>query len=420
MLILVLAVIFSLSVSFFCSLMEACLLSLSNANIAEIGQKSPKTANIWKQFKLDIQKPIAVILICNTLAHTIGAAVSGAKFAELFGVGWIWAFSLGYSLIMIMYTEILPKTLGVRYNILLAKISALPLFAIVKFFNPFIFLIELANSPFTKKIKKEKYSVSNEISTLASAAAVENTLSQEQASLISKSLQMSTSTARDIMVEKDHIVFLDESMSLTDAFLASHVHRHTRYPLLASDKPDTILGYVNFKDLVTILHTASEDPTLKNICRPIMFLPETLHVNTILRRMTREYQHMGIVQNSKSNTIGLVTLEDVIESLVGEIEDEFDRPPEMMVMLSENRWRIGGAVPISQISEKAFSELPRSEQTIDELVKSYFKGMEPKEFFGFEFHGIQIRVRRVARGYVYDVIAERIKRFPEKTAEVRL
>lgn len=413
MLILVLAILFSLSVSFFCSLMEACLLSLSNTDIAEISQKSPKTADIWRKFKLDIQKPIAVILIINTLAHTIGAAVSGAKFSEIFDSRWIILFSLGYSVVMIQYTEILPKTLGVRYNILLAKISALPLFALVKVFHPFILLTEIANRPFARKIHKERPdSAANEISILASAAALENKLSQEQASLISKSLQMSKSTARDIMVEKDHVVFLDESMSLTDAFLSSHVHRHTRYPLLSADKTGSVLGYINFKDLVTVLHATPENPTLKGICRPIMFIPETMHVNAILRRMIREYQHIAIVQNSKGNTTGLVTLEDVIESLVGEIEDEYDRPPEMMVMLSENRWRIGGAVPLSKIKEKAFSELPESGQTIDELVKSHFNGSEPKEFFGFEFHGIQIRVRRVARGYVYDVIAERMNKYP--------
>jgi CBS domain containing-hemolysin-like protein len=239
------------------------------------------------------------------------------------------------------------------------------------------------------KCKKERPdSAATEISLLASAAALEKQATPGTGIInIKKPSDEVNRQARDIMVEKDHVVFLDESMSLTDAFLSSHVHRHTRYPLLSADKTGFSSGIYQFQRPgdSSPRHTA-ENPTLKGICRPIMFIPETMHVNAILRRMIREYQHIAIVQNSKGNTTGLVTLEDVIESLVGEIEDEYDRPPEMMVMLSENRWRIGGAVPLSKIKEKAFSELPESGQTIDELVKSHFNGSEPKEFFGFEFH----------------------------------
>ncbi len=407
MFILILAISLSLSISFFCSLMEACLLSLSKSHIARIAQRSPRMANIWKQFKTNIHKPIAVILIINTLAHTIGAAVAGAKFDTIFGSSWIFVFSLAYSFIMIQYTEILPKTLGVRFNVLLARISAVPMFFLVKTFRPFISVVEFANRPFERRVQKEADSIATEISLLASSAVLENKLSQEQASLISRSIQMSQSKVRDVMVGKDDVIFLNDSMSLYDAFLASHIHMHTRYPLLTDNDYDRVGGYVNFKDLVTALHIAPEDPSLKGIRRPILFVPETMPLNILLKKMAREYQHIAIVQDAKGHTIGLVTMEDVLESLVGEIEDEFDSPPAMMVVLSENRWRIGGGVTLSRLSERAFKELPKSEQTVDELVKFHMHGREPTEHFEFEYHGIRMKVRKVARGYVYDVIAER-------------
>ena len=385
--------------------MEACLLSLSNTNIAEIGEKSPKIAKTWKQFKSNIQKPIAVILIINTLAHTIGAAISGARFDTLFGSQWIWVFSLLYSLFMIQYTEILPKTLGVRFNILLAKLSALPLFFLIKVFHPFIALIEFANKPFEKRTQEDANSVAHEITLLASSAVYDKTLSQEQALLISKSIQMSTLKARDIMVEKDHIISLNTGMNLTEAFLASHIHRHTRYPL--TDDQQSVLGYVNFKDIVTALHISPEDPSLKGLCRPLPFISEDTPLNILLRKMIREHQHMAMVNDTQKTLIGLVTLEDVIESLVGDIEDEFDRPPELIIKLAENRWRIGGGVSINQIRKEIGGDIPESMQTIDQLIKSRVQGNEQVENFQFYYHGILIRVRRVVRGYIYDVIMEK-------------
>ena len=414
MLVLFLAVLMSLSVSFFCSLMEACLLSLSNTNIAEIAQKTPKTANIWRQLKSNIQKPIAVILIINTLAHTIGAAISGAQFSGLFGTKWIITFSLAFSLIMIQYTEILPKTLGVRYNKMLAKISAIPLLFMVRIFRPIITLIEFANRPFEGKGHKEKDTIAKEITILASSAVLENKLSLEQASLISKSIQMSTSKVSDIMVDKNDTIFLSDSMSLMEAFLASHIHRHTRFPLIVRNDYNKVLGYVNFKDIVTALHVAPTDPNLKGICRPIPFISETMSLNILLKKMIREHQHIAIVQDLNGYTIGMVTLEDIIESLVGDIEDEFYRPPAMMVILSENRWRVGGGVILNQLRDKAFKELPEWDLTVDEIVKANLHGMELKENFEFALQGIKIKVHRIARDYVYDVIAEKPKNDPEK------
>jgi putative hemolysin len=406
--VLVAAVTISLSVSFLCSLMEACLLSLSNTDIAGFTERAPRIAGIWRSFKSNIQKPIAVILIINTLAHTIGAAISGARFDALYGPKWIWLFSIGYSLFMIQYTEILPKTLGVRFNRRLATISAVPLLAFVKILRPLIAVIQFANRPFEGNTRGERGSVADEISTLARFAVVDRQLSQEQASLITRSIQMSAARVADIMVERDHIVELTDSMNLMQAFEKVHLYRHTRYPLVSDRDPQQVMGYVNFKDLVTALHVAPEDPTLKGIARPILSIPETMPLTVLLPKMIRERQHIAIVRDAATQVVGLVTMEDVIESLVGDIEDEFDRPPAMMVRLGENRWRAGGAVRLAQLRERAFPSLPATEVTIDELVKTQAGGALPRPGVLFHYHGVCIRVRRVARDYVYDVVVEKL------------
>lgn len=404
MVILIIAISFSLTISFFCSLMEACLLSISNTNIAEIAQKTPTIAKVWKKFKSNIQKPIAVILIINTLAHTIGAAISGAQFDELFGPKWIWLFSIAYSLFMIQYTEILPKTLGVRFNIFLAKTSAVPLQILIKIFGPFTSLIEFLNRPFEFKRSRDSDSVVSEISLLARSAVFDKTLSSEQATLISKSIRLSMVKAHEVMVPKDDVLFLKDSMSLTDAFLVAHLHRHTRYPLVQGNEWDNIIGYVNFKDIVTALHVAPADASLIGICRPILFIDDDIPLHELLRKMIRDHHHIAVVRDKQQNTIGLVALEDVMESLVGEIEDEFDEPPEMIVNLSEKRWRVGGGVSMSKLRRVVSNEIPDIPQTINELVKSNLGNQLLKDTIEVNSYGLNIKVRRVAREYVYDAI----------------
>ena len=134
MTIFLIAVSIALGVSFLCSLMEAALLSLTPSQVARLSERHPATGAIWRGVKANLERPIAVILILNTTAHTIGASVAGAQFDELWGDEWIWAFSIVFTLVMLQFTEILPKTLGVQFNTLLAPVIARPLQAAVVVF----------------------------------------------------------------------------------------------------------------------------------------------------------------------------------------------------------------------------------------------------------------------------------------------
>ena len=125
-------------IAFGCSLLEACLMSLSLADIANITEKRQAIGSIWKNFRDNIQKPIATILVINTLATTMGAALSGTQFARLFGVKWVWLYSLIFAIMMIQWSEILPKTLGYRHNRLVAMVFGLPLEALVIGMTPLL------------------------------------------------------------------------------------------------------------------------------------------------------------------------------------------------------------------------------------------------------------------------------------------
>ena len=168
--ILIISVCVACGVSMICSLLEAALLSLTPSQLARIKKKSPKIGSICQDLKHNIGKPIAFILILNTAAHTIGAAVAGAAFNILFGQAWLWVFTLGLTLVMVQYTEILPKTLGVRFNVQIMSFASPILLIGTRLLSPVIWLVHLVNRPFERKKKDNSPSTADEISALAALA----------------------------------------------------------------------------------------------------------------------------------------------------------------------------------------------------------------------------------------------------------
>jgi putative hemolysin len=388
--------------------MEACLLSLSSTDIARLTEHKPSLGQIWKRFKTNIQKPLATILIVNTFANTVGAAMAGAQFTNIFGNRWVALFSFCFSLVFIQWCEILPKTLGVRYNRIIANFSARSFSIIVLVFRPLIKTTEFLNRPFQGKKNRATESAVSDIRVLARTAVLDNLISKEQERLISRSVHISTLTARDVMIDRNDINFLSCEMTLQEGLLASHIHRHTRFPLAEKNNIDHIVGYVNFKDIVGALHVNPGDPTLRGVTRPVVFVSESTRLPDLLTKLTRGYQHIAIVQDENKRTLGLVTLEDIVETLLGDLQDEYDTPPDFIVQLAEHRFRVGGNTTFRQIKARALPNLSSNDDiTIDAWIKREIHGNEPVESVTRRLGDVTIKVRRVVRGNVHDVIIER-------------
>ena len=326
---------------------------------------------------------------------------------NIFGSRWVALFSFCFSLVFIQWCEILPKTLGVRYNRIIAKFSARPFDIIVLSFKPLLKMIEFLNRPFEGNKKLETESAVSDIRVLARTAVIDNLISKEQERLISRSVHMSALTARDVMIVRDDINFLSCEMTLQEGLLASHIHRHTRFPLVEKNDIDYIVGYVNFKDIVGALRVNPVDPTLRGVSRPVVFVNERTGLPDLLAKLTRGYQHIAIVQDGNGRTQGLVTLEDIIETLVGELQDEYDTPPDFIVQLAEHRFRVGGNSTFRQVKARALPGLPLDNDiTIDTWIKQETHGNEPIEGLSCRLNNITIKVRRVVRGNVHDVIIE--------------
>ncbi|HBJ35332.1 MAG TPA: hypothetical protein DDZ51_11385 [Planctomycetaceae bacterium] len=398
-----LSVTLALVISAICSVMEATLLSLTPSQVADIAKKEPQAGSIWHRFKANIQPPIAAILLLNTAAHTIGASVAGSQFGEIFGDKWILVFSLIFTFVMLQFTEILPKTLGVRYNREVAGYIAKPLNIVVLALNPFTKAIHFINRPFEgRSLKPERSATIEEITALAGLARLSNQISSYQERIIHGASRLAEISVDKIMIPVSQVSFLSSQQSIADAIIAAHIEAHTRYPVIDGENFDEVLGYVNFKEMIYFMRTNPNDPSFRGIIRPVGFVSPDTSAADLVKGFVTDHVHMSIVRDGSGKTLGMVTFEDLVEELVGDLQDEFDRLPRMAHALTGGTWMLGGGKPMSEVVamlKKPFSDV--SENLSAWLIRQF--GRTPKPGESLQREGFEFTIRRIRRGQVFEV-----------------
>ena len=354
----------ALVISHICSLMEAALLSISPSQLAELRQKHPASGDLAAALKREIDRPLAVILILNTAAHTIGAAVAGASFAELGYGKFMGGFSLVFTLVMVQYTELLPKTLGVRYNTSIMRVAVRPLHIASIILAPLIKLTKLINRPFEGRAPARP-TPAEEISALAAMARSSQVISSRQERIIRMVPSLSEKTADQVMIALEDVSFLDADMSLDDAINATGNDFHTRYPLCIEGDRSRVPGYVNIKEIILAVQHGKGNMKVSDIMRPIAFVDSDDTASKLLEMFAAQHCHMTIVRDVVSGkTCGLVTLEDIVEELIGDLDDEFDPLPRTFYQPGENLWVVGGGIPLTQLARDTQLDLPKRAESV--------------------------------------------------------
>ena len=203
------------------------------------------------------------------------------------------------------------------------------------------------------------------------------------------------------MIPAADICMIPQNCTLSDALIQAHLDMHTRFPVCENiNDPQTIQGYINFKDIIAALKINPEDPTIKGTIRPIKKFLDTTPISKVLERMIQEKLHIGLVENTKGQVIGMITQEDIIEELVGEIEDEFDRLPNHIHPYG-NQWLVGGAVPMSTLAKTIGLPSNFSSPNEENLkLADWCQRHSTKPFTGGETilgNGFQITIRKLRR-----------------------
>ena len=303
----------ALGVSFLCSIMEAALLSLTPSKLALFSERSPVIGRICAHFKKDIEKPIAVILILNTAAHTFGASIAGAEFDELFGNRYIWIFSLAFTVMMVQYTEILPKTLGVRFNLPVMAYTARTLKFLVWLMSPLIALVHLINRPFDphKNERKEEKINIGEITALATMAREAEQITTTQEQIIRNTPMLGKRTIEELMLPLEKVCMIPESASRLEIMNLMRKDQHSRYPVISRD--GQVIGCLYAKDL--LFHQKEE---WRELMRPVKFIDTSLSQLELIENVVKLDSKLLMVRDRNKKTIGMLTVNDALLELVGQ------------------------------------------------------------------------------------------------------
>ena len=406
------SVAIAMLVSHICSLLEAAFLSITPSQLADLRVQSPNSGKVALELKRNISRPLAVILITNTAAHTIGATIAGASLdAICHGSAnhgkYMTLFSLLFTLLMIQYTELLPKTIGCRFNVAIVRFMALPMRFTVKLFAPIIWLTDFMNRPFEHKKSEKTLSTTEEISALAALARSSQMISRYQERIIKMVPNLSQRTAESVMIDSENISYIDAKLSLSDALTITGRDFHTRYPICEDGNIDNIIGYVNIKELVTVQRSHPGKMTVKDIMRPISFVRPEDTASELLEGFASRHCHMMIVRSKDKKTLGLVTLEDIVEELIGDLDDEFDPLPRTFYSPQEFSWVVGGGVPMTLLARDTALDLPHRTEPAAVWFACQFD-RPPRVGDVFRYRNAEFSVRKMRRHQVWEFNVKRV------------
>jgi len=293
-----------------------------------MAQSGRATGRILKRLRYKIDRPISAILTLNTIANTAGAAVSASFAVALFGNQWLGLFSALFTLAILLFSEVIPKTIGVVYSPRLANWVALPIQVFVWVFHPVIWLLGFVTGFITRKRLDIKVS-SDEIMALANISQRAGEIHADEEKAIKNILLLKKKVAREIMTPRTVVFSLSEHLTLKEARQKGGVWPHSRIPVYDKDTED-IVGLVLRMDILQALADDRENLKIADLMRPVHFVPESATADRLLREFLERRQHLFIVIDEFGGLSGVVTLEDVLEEIVGkEIVDEFDKAEDM-------------------------------------------------------------------------------------------
>jgi putative hemolysin len=352
MLIFLTAVGVVLIVSFLCSIFESVLLSVTRPQIEVLGRRHARAASLLAGFKENMDVPIAAILILNTAAHTIGAAVAGASYSEVFDPATLWIFSIVFTLAVLLLTEIIPKTLGVSYATVIAAPVAHGIRLLTILLKPLVTVSE-AISRSLRHDAVVPITSPEEIRLLAWLGHLRGAVGPLTAGMIVGATQLRHLDADDVMLPRDDVRFLSAEMSRDEALAYVRESGHSRFPFTPTGDFDDVSGVVLAKDLLYwLLQNDTAEIDWNALQQDALVVPNSVALPQLLKTYQETQRHLAIVVDEYGSVEGIVTLEDVLEEIVGEIRDESDLPIEEFQDKTDGTLVVRGSVDMRKLCSR--------------------------------------------------------------------
>ena len=323
----------SMALSALCSTLEATLLSTPLSFITGLEEQGIKGASRLKKLKQDPDRPISAILCLNTIANTVGASIVGSLVYEVYGDALVGIFSTIFTLGILFFSEIIPKTIGTSYWRTLAVPASSIISGMIFITYPLVWILE----KFTKLIssRSDQVSVSREdISAMVSVATEEDEIEKEEKKMIQNILKLDEVTAHEIMTPSVVVEMVPGNMTIKEFYESENTH--SRILIYDEDNDEYVKGYVLRQEVLEKMAEDRFSTTLDDIIRPIMTFNEEASVSDIWEKLLEKKEHISAILDEYGSLRGIVTLEDVIETMLGhEIVDEKDEVVDMQEYAKE-------------------------------------------------------------------------------------
>lgn len=336
MITLIIYLLIALVISFICSIMESVLLSTPHSFLTVKKKKGHNWAKSYIDLKFYIDKPLSAILSLNTVAHTVGASGVGAQAVKVFGEAYFGIVSAILTLLILVITEIIPKTIGARYWRSLAKLSYFTIKVMIILTYPLVILSSIITRTFSNN-SEEQTTSREEIAAMASIGADEGVFTDEENKIIQNLLRLKNVKANEIMTPRVVLAIADEDIPLHNFLKNKDYLKFSRIPIY-SENEENITGYVFRQEVFENLAEDKHELTLKDIKRKILVFPDSMTLFSLWEILLEKKEHIALIVDEYGGIDGIVTMEDIIETLLGlDIVDEKDTITDMRQYARE-RW----------------------------------------------------------------------------------
>lgn len=349
----------AIGVSFLCSILEAVLLSVSRSYIAVLERKGTRAGQLLREYKEDIDRPLSAILSLNTIAHTVGAAGVGAQAQVVFGNAYVAITSAVLTFLILVLSEIIPKTLGATYWRNLAPAAVYTLRAMMIAMYPLVVLSQAITRWLSSGESIPSFS-REEFGALADVGVEEGIFEEEESRIFKNLIRFNSLRVKDIMTPRTVVVGFSEEKTVGDVEDDIEDLTFSRLVLYGQER-DEVSGYVLKNDLLLLLARDEKERRLKEISREILIVPEIMALKDLFEELMARQEHIAVAVDEYGGFAGVVTMEDLVETLLGmEIIDEADTIEDMQKM-ARKKWS-ERARRLGIIEEQEDTELQEGEE----------------------------------------------------------
>ena len=396
---LMIAILVLILISALFSSSETALTAASDAKMHQLARKGDKQAIIVKSLRSKRELLISSLLIGNNAVNVLASVLATSIAITLIGEGGVAFAAIIMTIILVVFAEVLPKTYAFNHADTFSLRIALAVKVIVKILTPISQFIGLFVSLFIKQSKDIEYDREDELRGLIKLHSAGGDISdRERGAMLSSVLDLKIITVEEIMTHRSNVVMIDideDPKKLIKKVLKSS---YTRHPIF-SGKFENIIGVLHVKELLKALNNRENnsdfsDFKIEEITSSIYFVPETTSLYDQLQTFRKRREHFAVVVDEYGDFRGIITLEDILEEIVGEIDDEHDSPLPGLLSQKDGSWIVKGEITIRDLNRTFDIELPDEEASTIAGLVMYESRSIPSPGQEFRFHNLRIRVLR--------------------------